>query len=62
MPLFISTLRMQKVFMKLAEPLAKDATKELRTISFAPVIPLVTPEKAFLSKRATETEEPTAAK
>lgn len=53
---------MQKVFMKLAEPLAKDATKELRTISFAPVIPLVTPEKAFLSKRATETEEPTAAK
>lgn len=53
---------MQKVFKKFAEPLANEATKELSTMSLAPVMPLVKPEKAFLRARATETEEPTAAK
>lgn len=62
MPFSISTLRIKKVFRKLAVPPARELTTELRIISLDPVTLLVRFENTFLSKRAIETEEPTAAK
>ncbi len=46
---------------KLAVPLAIAATTELRRISLDPVTLRVIPENNFLKRRATETEDPTAA-
>ena len=60
-PFSISTLLMQNVFKKLALPPAIELTIELTMISLLPVTDFVRFANSFLIKRATETEEPTAA-
>jgi hypothetical protein len=52
---------MKKVFKKLAVPPARLAIIEFIKMSFAPVTREDIPENTFLSRRATETEDPTAA-
>jgi hypothetical protein len=61
MPFSISTLRIKNVLRKLAVPPAIELTREFIRINLDPVTLLVIPEKSFLNKRATLTEEPTAA-
>jgi len=60
-PWFISAFLMKKVFKKLAVPPARLAIIEFIKMSFAPVTREDIPENTFLSRRATETEDPTAA-
>ena len=52
---------MKKVFKKLAVPPASDPIIELIKINRAPVTREDIPENTFLSKSATDTEDPTAA-
>ncbi len=52
---------MKKVFRKLAVPPASDPIIEFIRIRRAPVTLEDIPENTFLNKRATETEDPTAA-
>lgn len=63
MPVLSSALRIHKVFRKLAVPPAREAIRLFITMSFAEPwgILLEKGVKSFLSRRATETEEPTAA-